>query len=82
MDDEQRFNQLHQWSTKKSEYVPDPDLNVIDVTPKPPKWVFKTQMPLGKRIDLFLISLVGLIIGLIALGVTCFLIYVMISALL
>lgn len=82
MDDEQRFKQLHQWSTKKSEYAPSPDLNVIDVTPRPPKWVFKYQMTWGQRIDLFLISLVMLIIGGVALCFTCFLMYVIISALL
>lgn len=80
MDDKRRFDQLLKWSEeqtkyKKMPYGHNPEINTIDVTPKPFKFEFKYKMPLGKRIDLFLISMSLLFFSLIALGVIGFLLY-------
>lgn len=79
MDDDQRFAQLHKWAARKAGYI-QPDLNVIDVTPVPKKFSFKYGMSPGKRIDLFLISSVMLLIGLALLTCICLFMYLLISA--
>ena len=81
MDDMKRFDQLRHWSARRSEINDDPDLNVIDVTPKLLKLAFKHKMPIGKRIDLFLMSSVMLLVGLVAAGLTGVFLYVFISVL-
>lgn len=71
-------NNIQEWLANRISWVQYPDFRPADSSTREATrsgMRFRTAMPFGKRLDLFLISSMLLVIGLIALGVIGFGIY-------
>lgn len=73
-----RADKIQEWLADRVSFIQYPNIRAADASTRQTSRSglrFKYQMPLGKRIDLFLISTVLLLIGLAALFGVCFFIY-------
>lgn len=74
-------HRIQDWLADRVSWVQYPDLRPLNPAARAASrtgFRFKHAMPLGKRIDLFLISLVLLLIGTVAMGGTLLFIYLLV----
>jgi len=78
-----RSHKMQEWLADRLPWVQYPNIRAADATTRAAAAVgprFKYQMPLGKRLDLAILSLGLLVAGLMALAVALFVLYIGITS--